>query len=224
MSLLTSLTLIATALLGVLVSGPVRALAGAFGEEPVGWREELAAMRQAAAGGGWRSVDPVLAVVTGVVCAGMVWRFGAGWAVPYLVVGLCAALIGILLAAVDLRTRRLPDVITLPAYPLLAVLIAFTGELGPALLGGLALGLAYLVLWLVNPGGLGLGDVKLAGLIGMVCGMLGVQAWTVAALGGQFLGALYGISLLVWKEATRKTEFAFGPFMLLGGLAGVLIP
>ncbi|SDG07157.1 leader peptidase (prepilin peptidase) / N-methyltransferase [Sinosporangium album] len=223
---------VAAGLLGAVAGRVARGAAAGFGDEPGGWAEFRGAFRAPALRGRGVGVE----LVTGVMCAAVVWRFSGLWpyapaggaAVPYgaahAAAGLYAVVAGVLLALVDRRTHRLPDTVTLPSYLVLAALIAVAGDLGPALAGGLALGGIYFVLWWIRPAALGLGDVKLAGLIGMVCGMLGAQAWTVAALGGQLLGALYGVGLVLRRRATMTTEFAFGPFLLLGGLTGVLIP
>ncbi|MFB4288069.1 prepilin peptidase [Nonomuraea sp. ATR24] len=207
------------ALLGVLglVAGRyVRTLAGAFAPDPADHRAEARAALRALV----RTVPvpawpPLPEVVTAVVTVLVAWRAG----LPYVY----AAVAGTALAFVDWRTSRLPDVITLPSYPILVLTLLPTGELPRALLGGLALAAAYGVLWFVRPADLGLGDVKLAGLIGLACGALGWQAWAVAALGGQFLGALYAVVLLATRRATRATQFPFGPFMLLGALAGLCL-
>ncbi len=204
------------ALLGLLAGRYVRTLAGAFGADPPDTRAEA----RAAFTSLLRTVPvpawpPLYELATAAVIVLVAWRAGP----PYLY----AALAGTALAAIDWRTFRLPDVITLPSYPMLALTLAPTGELPRALLGGLALAALYGVLWLVRPAGLGLGDVKLAGLIGMACAALSWQAWTVAALGGQFLGALYAVALLVTGRGTRETQFPFGPFMLLGAFVALCL-
>jgi leader peptidase (prepilin peptidase)/N-methyltransferase len=87
-----------------------------------------------------------------------------------------------------------------------------------------ALAAVYAVLWFARPTGLGLGDVKLAGIIGLVAGALGVQATITAGMAGYLFGAVYAVGLLVTRRATRGSEFPFGPFMLAGALAAVLVP
>ncbi|WP_218670992.1 hypothetical protein [Microbispora sp. GKU 823] len=66
--------------------------------------------------------------------------------------------------------------------------------------------------------------MKLAGLIGLLTGALGVEATVVAGMAGQVLGALYAVGLLLARRATRTTEFPFGPFMLAGALVAVAFP
>jgi leader peptidase (prepilin peptidase) / N-methyltransferase len=204
------------ALFGLMAGRYVRTLAGAFTEDAADPRAEA----RAALTSVLRTVPvpawpPVHELATAAVLVLVAWRAG----LPYVY----AALAGVALAAIDWRTSRLPDVITLPSYPILALTLVPTGELPRALLGGLALAALYGVLWLVRPTDLGLGDVKLAGLIGMAGAALSWQAWTVAALGGQLLGALYAVLLLVTGRGTRQTQFPFGPFMLLGAFAALCL-
>ena len=204
------------ALLGLIAGRYVRTLAGSFEEEPADTRAEartalLRALRTVPV----PRRPPVFEVATAAVAALVAWRAG----LPYVYV----AVAGLLLAVVDWRTTRLPDVITLPSYPILALCLLPTGELPRALLGALALAACYGVLWFARPAAMGLGDVKLAGLIGMASAALGWQAWVVAAVGGQLAGALYAVFLLATGRATRDTQFPFGPFMLLGGLAALCL-
>ncbi|MDR8412516.1 prepilin peptidase [Nonomuraea sp. 3-1Str] len=158
---------------------------------------------------------PTVEVATAAVAALVAWRAG----LPYVYL----AVAGTALALIDWRTSRLPDAITLPSYPLLALSLLPTGEVPRALLGAAALAAVYGVLWLVRPAAMGLGDVKLAGLIGMAAAARGWEAWAVAAVAGQLLGALYALALLLTRRATRDTQFPLGPFMLLGALVAVCL-
>ncbi|NUP64461.1 MAG: prepilin peptidase [Nonomuraea sp.] len=179
------------ALLGLVAGRRARALADAYDDlaPPPSW-------------------PPAVELVTAAVAALVAWRAGP----PY--VGF--ALIGSALAVIDWRTGLLPDAITLPAYPIVALTLLPTGELPRALLGAAALAAVYGLLWLARPDAMGLGDVKLAGLIGMASAALSWQAWVVAAFAGQALGALYAVALLLTGRGDRHTQFPFGPFMLLG--------
>ncbi|MEV7803517.1 A24 family peptidase [Microbispora sp. NPDC088329] len=163
----------------------------------------------------------VVEAATALTAALVVWRVHDGWVVA---AWLYAVVAGAALAEIDRRTWRLPDAITLPSYPILLALLAPSGRLLPALAAGCALGAVYAVLWFARPTGLGLGDVKLAGLIGLLTGALGAQATVVAGMAGQILGALYALGLLLARRATRTTEFPFGPFMLAGALVAVAFP
>ncbi|MCA2220349.1 prepilin peptidase [Nonomuraea aurantiaca] len=204
------------ALLGLIVGRYVRTLAGCFVPNPPDTREEaraaLAAVLRTVPVPRW---PPAVEVATAAVAALVTWRAG----LPYVYF----ALAGTALALIDWRTTRLPDVITLPSYPILALTLLPTGELPRALLGALALAAAYAMLWFARPAAMGLGDVKLAGLIGMATAAMSWQAWVVAAVGGQLSGALYAIVLLVTRRATRDTQFPFGPFMLLGAFTALCL-
>lgn len=200
---------------GFLVGGYLRAFAHAFVEEPDDTRAEFRRAVTARPVFVW---PPLVELATAAACGLVVWRA----APPYLPGLLFFVLAGTALAVIDWRTFRLPDLVTLPSYPILALLLIPTGELPRALLGGLALAAVYGVLWFIRPTAMGLGDVKLAGLIGMAACSVSWQAWVLAAVAGQVLGALYAVGLLVTRKGNAKTEFPFGPFMLLGCL-GVLV-
>ncbi|GLW96970.1 A24 family peptidase [Microtetraspora sp. NBRC 16547] len=229
----------AACVLGLVVGAYARAFADGFGEHPDAPLREardalVDAVRVAPLPRGPYAVEIAMAAVFGLVT----WRSGTG--IGRAVAGattevnagvtamtpalLYAAAVGVTLSVIDWRTRRLPDAITLPSAPVLAVLLVPTGRLGAALLCGIVLGSAYAVLWFVRPAALGLGDVKLAGLIGMVTGAVGVNAVIVAAVGAHVLGALYAGGLLITRRATRTTEFPFGPFMLGAALLAVVLP
>lgn len=168
-----------------------------------------------------------LSLVTSFLCVGLALATGIR---PELAVWLLLAPVGVLLAAVDLRVKRLPDPLTLPlaavALTLLgvaALLPEHAGDWTTALLGALALSAGYLVLHLINPGGMGFGDVKLALGAGAVLGWYG---WATVMLGtfAAFLsGALYGGALLLARRAGRRTAIPFGPFLIAGVYAGVLM-
>ena len=133
--------------------------------------------------------------------------------------------LGIALALIDLDVRRLPNVLVLPAYPVLAALLATAGD-GPALLraavAAAALFAIFFLIALVAPGSLGFGDVKLAGVVGGVLGHLSWGALLVGAFGGFVIGSVVGVVLLASGRAGRKTAVPFGPFMILGALASIL--
>lgn len=165
--------------------------------------------------------------LTAAVCAALAAATGPR---PELVVWLLLAPVGMLLAAVDLRVRRLPDPLTLPLAAAALVLLGpaallpeHAGDWTTALLGALALGAGFLVLHLVNPGGMAYGDVKLALSMGAVLGWYGWATVMLGTFAAFLLGALYGGALAVVGRAGRKTVIAFGPFMLAGTFAGLLI-
>ncbi|MFF5494668.1 prepilin peptidase [Streptomyces aquilus] len=170
---------------------------------------------------------PLLSLVTALVCAALAAATGTR---PEIGVWLLLAPAGVLLAVVDLKVQRLPDPLTLPfaaaALALLGVtefVPEHTGDWLHALYGSLALGGGYFVLFLVNPAGMGFGDVKLALGTGAVLGWYGWATVMLGTFAGFLLGALYGGALIVVRKAGRKTAIPFGPFLIMGAFLGVLI-
>ena len=171
----------------------------------------------------YRAVWPLSALAV----ASMSAVVGATWALPAYVY---LAIIGVMLALIDARTKRLPNAIVLPAYPAMAGLLllpaVFDGAWGAyvgALLGGVAGFGFYLLLALANPRGMGMGDVKLAGVLGMALGWFGLHSWVVGILLGFFLFAAVGVVQLALGRATRNATAPFGPAMLIGAWVGIII-
>ncbi len=171
-------------------------------------------------------VVPVLAVAAGAVG----WQFAGRWPVALTYVASVVWMVG--LAAIDLDVRRLPDRWTLASWPVLVVALAgcslaLGGDWGrwlTALGCGVASGLVHLVLALVNPGGLGMGDVKLAVTLGLLTGWLGWPLALLAFLAAFTLGTVVGIGVALASGAGRKATFPFGPSMLAGALLALLLP
>lgn len=171
---------------------------------------------------------PTAAVALGAGLIGWSVNSGRGPLVA-LIIGLFAAVL-IVLAVIDWKTFRLPDSIVLPMYPMLGLAIlagvatgAITGE--AALTAAISMAAAFVILWLlaVFTGGLGFGDVKLGGLLGLVCGLENGYA---AALGALLLPMMLGglVALPLLFIGRRKQEFAFGPYMVAGALLILLLP
>lgn len=169
---------------------------------------------------------PLVELGTGLLFAAMAWRFGLSWELPAY---LYFAAIAVALALIDLDTRRLPNVITLPSYAVAGALLLLPAVLDGswdaylrAWLGGLALFAFYFLLAFIYPAGMGFGDVKLAGVIGLYLGWLGWGSVLVGAFLGFLLGAVVGVALIVFGSAGRKSAIPFGPFMLAGAFIAVL--
>ena len=133
--------------------------------------------------------------------------------------------IAVALSLIDIDTHRLPNVIVLPSYVVAFVLLAgatvATGDGGPlvrAAIGAAAMFLLYLLLVLVYPRGMGLGDVKLAGVLGLYLGWLGWGELAVGAFAAFLLGGIYSVGLLVARKAGRRSGIPFGPWMFAGAL------
>lgn len=171
------------------------------------------------------SVPVVL--VTALVCGALAAATGPR---PELAVWLLLAPFAVLLALVDRNVHRLPDHLTLPLAAASAALLGIAallpdagGSWPTALLGGLALGACYFVLFLINPNGMGFGDVKLALSLGVVLGWYGWLLLFVGAFAGFLFGSLYGLGLMALRRANRKSAIPFGPFMIAGALVGVAL-
>jgi leader peptidase (prepilin peptidase) / N-methyltransferase len=170
---------------------------------------------------------PLVELGTAALFAVLALRFGLDWVLPAY---LYLAAVGLALALIDLDVRRLPNSLTYPSYPVAVALLGAAALLGSdsgsfprALLGGLAALVFYFALVFAYPAGMGLGDVKLAGVLGLYLGWLG---WGVLAVGlflGFMYGAVLGVSLVALGRGGRKTKVPFGPFMLLGALTAVLV-
>jgi leader peptidase (prepilin peptidase) / N-methyltransferase len=177
---------------------------------------------------GGRQTRWALILGTALACAVMALRFGPTAPLP----AFCyLAGIGVPLAVIDTRCRRLPDPLTLPSYPIALALLGIAALLLPgggrqfltAVLG-LALAWAFFVLQvLIYPAGLGWGDVKLAGLLGLYLGWLGPGALAAGLFLGYLFAAVAGLGLIATRRASRKSHLAFGPFLLAGAFAAVLI-
>jgi leader peptidase (prepilin peptidase)/N-methyltransferase len=152
----------------------------------------------------------------GVSSALLGWRATAGvlpwWWLP---VPLLLAWLAVPLAAADLARRRLPDALTLPAYPVLGLVVALAAACGPdpglglrAVLGVLLFGGAHAVVRVLAPAALGAGDVKLAGSLGAVLGAVGWTALVVAAV-------LAAVITLLLAVSRRRSVAPHGPGLLL---------
>lgn len=170
---------------------------------------------------------PAVELLTGVLFALMAALLGLSWALPAY---LFLAAVGLALSAIDLDTRRLPNALTVRSWPVMLLLLAVPAavddqwpDLVRAVLGGVALLAFYLVLALVNPRGMGLGDVKFAGLLGMGLGWLGWSELLVGGFLGFLLGGLWGLALIVSRRAGRGSSIPFGPFMYAGTILGIVV-
>jgi leader peptidase (prepilin peptidase)/N-methyltransferase len=173
---------------------------------------------------------PLVEALTGVLFVLVSWRAVQLDQLAALPALLAFTALGVALAFIDLDTRRLPNVLVLPAYPVLAVLLTgaavVTGDWGALLragLGGAALFGAFFLMALVYPAGMGFGDVKLAGVLGLVLGWFSWAAVVVGAFAGFFLGAVVGVVVMAAGPHGRKTAVPFGPFMIAGALLGLWI-
>jgi leader peptidase (prepilin peptidase)/N-methyltransferase len=196
-----------------------------------------------AAGHRWRALLPVtgrcpacrarigpaalsVELAAGLALAAVAARASSPWELAGLAwLVLCA----VPLAFIDIAVRRLPDALTVAAFAGTAGFLAVAalagghpGQLGRAGLAAVALCGFYLVLFLIRPSGMGLGDVKLAASVGAALGWQGWGQLVEATFLAFTVAACYAVGLLLFRRATRTTQFPLGPFILLSALAVVL--
>lgn len=230
------------------MSIPVAALAAGFGGASAAFVPRLAHRLAVPRGNPPRSVCPVCRtslhpwVRAGAACpcAGPpVWTIGSGalagallgatiGPTPLLLVLLPAALLGLLLAAVDLRCLRLPDPLvlvlaatTIPPLALGALLGDEPGRLTRALAAAALSGTIYLAVALLPGGGLGLGDVKLTAVLGFILGFAGWPAVVLGLLAPHLINGPVAAALLLTGRAKRGTALPLGPALLVGALVGL---
>ena len=170
---------------------------------------------------------PLVELGTAALFGLTAWRLGAVWELPAY---LYFAAIAVALTLIDIDVRRLPNAIVLPSYGVAAVLLLVPAVVDGswdaylrALVGGAILFTGYFALAFAYPAGMGFGDVKLAGVLGIYLGWLGWGELAVGAFLGFLLGGLWGAALLIAKRAGRKSAIPFGPFMLAGALLAVFV-
>jgi leader peptidase (prepilin peptidase)/N-methyltransferase len=169
---------------------------------------------------GWRC-----SLATAVVAALLGGRVGLAPELSFL---LYLAPVGVALAVVDWRTRLLPTRLIAPSYlavVLLAVLAAWVDADWDALVtaggGWLLAGGTFFALWFVYPKGMGYGDVRLSGVLGIALGYLGWAELLTGVYAGFLIGGVGGLLLSLLRIVDRKA-YPFGPFMLVGAVVGVL--
>jgi len=200
--------------LGAVAGAALNRAAGRF-PWPTGSR-----VRDLVAPGSMAVRPPLLEAGTAALLASTVVAVGLSWALPAFLLLTVAA---VLLAVIDLRHRLLPDRVVLPTLVLGAVLLLCAAladgawpALFRALLGAAALFASFLVLAVISPNGLGMGDVKLAAVLGLFLGWLGWGAVLVGAVAGFLVQALLALLLLALRRVRRDSALPFGPAMLVG--------
>lgn len=138
--------------------------------------------------------------------------------------------VGSWLAYVDFRTRLLPYRLTAPLHVATLVLVlgaaALTRDASIAFQAVLAMGLVFVIFWLIHfigrfyrGGALGYGDVRLAAILAVVLGPLGLVATEAGMFAGFLIGGLAGLASGKWSKF-----YALGPYLLIGAVVGAVWP
>jgi leader peptidase (prepilin peptidase)/N-methyltransferase len=174
---------------------------------------------------------PLVELGTAILFVIVGWKFwpSTASAYPLLIAFLALAAVSIALALIDLDTHTLPNWIVLPSYFGGAALLGAAGIMSEnygalfrAAVGSAVLWLIYGGMAMAYPGGMGFGDVKLAGVLGLFLGYLSWGALFCGAFAAFVLGGIFSLTLLISHKADRKSGIPFGPWMLAGAWVGVL--
>jgi leader peptidase (prepilin peptidase)/N-methyltransferase len=173
---------------------------------------------------------PLVELTTGVVFVAMTVHLDRLHLLSAVPAFLYFAAIGTALALIDVDHHRLPSAIVLPSYPVVAILLTLSAAwqhdwwaLARAGIGGAALLGFYFAVRFVYPAGMGLGDVRLAGLLGGLLAYLSWSALVIGAFGGFLLGAIVGMAVIISGRGTPNTALPFGPFMIVGALLAIFV-
>jgi leader peptidase (prepilin peptidase)/N-methyltransferase len=165
------------------------------------------------------------AAVTAVAFGVLAWRVGADAVLPAFLAVMAA---GTAISIVDLREKRIPNRMLLVAGPAVAVLLAAgllvdgaPAKLLAVLAGAAAMFALYFLLALVAPAAMGMGDVKLAALLGGALGAVGLTGWLVGLLAAFLVGGLVAIVALFAGRVGWRGSIPFGPWMVVGTLVGL---
>ncbi len=170
---------------------------------------------------------PLVELSTGALFAAAAIRFGPSWVLPGFLV-FFAVLLAV--AVIDLEHFIVPNRIVFPtlavSVPLLVAVAVVTGawdDLAGAALGAIAAGGGLLVINLISPRGMGMGDVKLALVLGLFLGWLDLAHVALGLFLGFALGAVVGLALIALRLRSRRDHVPFAPFLAAGSVLAVLV-
>ncbi len=165
------------------------------------------------------------ALVTGVLFGGAAHRFGS-----HLILAPTCVFFAMLVAVsvTDLSHRLVPRRLLYAGVTLIVPLLVVTSAVdhrwhslvGSVVAGAVAFGLFFAIWWFV-PRGMGFGDVRLAGVIGVTVGYLSLLHAYVAFLAGFVIGMVFGLTVMVGSPAGRKTRIPFAPSLAAGAVFAV---
>lgn len=134
----------------------------------------------------------------------------------------------IALFVIDIREKLLPDSIVIPSYFVAATLLVATKLLEGEPAGiiwifvGAIISFGFYLLLALISGGIGGGDIKLAGVLGIYLGFFGIGHVILGVIGAFILGGFYAVGLVIFRGAKRKSEVPFGPWMLVSTFLSLL--
>jgi leader peptidase (prepilin peptidase)/N-methyltransferase len=165
------------------------------------------------------------ASASAVACGLIGLTVGREWALLFL---LPLVPVSIALSVIDWHTRLLPTRMIRPTYAGLVALVVVcwlvtrdTDDVVRAGWGFVVAGVLFFILWFVHPRGMGFGDVRLSGILGIALGYLGWGPLLVGVYAGFLLGGVGG-GLLSLLRIVERRAFPFGPFMIVGALVGIV--
>ncbi len=161
---------------------------------------------------------PIVELATALLCAAVVLDKGAD---EDALLGLAFVILLVPITIIDLDHRLIPNVLTAigAVAALVLVLATDSGAIGEHALSALAGGGFFLIAAIAYPAGMGMGDVKLAAVMGLFLGREVGAALLIALLAGSVIG----LAIIAYKGSKegRKTAIPFGPFLALGGIAAL---
>lgn len=150
------------------------------------------------------------------------WMVGVHWSLFYVLIG---DLVAIVASEIDLGVHRIPNILLIWGLAVCLALIAmqvFIGHkdhgIGKFFIAMVVSSGALYIIALISGGGMGMGDVKLVGLLGAISGLLGYGSVFMMLLSAFAIGSIFGIALILLKKAHRKSTVPFGPFIGAGFL------
>jgi len=168
---------------------------------------------------------PLVEAGTAIVFAATAWVIGPVWVLPAY---LWFVAVTLSLALVDLDTKKIPNRMLLPGLVVGLVLLAIGSGIDgtwPEFARGVGAGAAYfggfLVVALILPRGFGMGDVKLAALLGLFAGYRSWGAVALSVFAAVAIGGVVSIALLALGRADRKSTVPFGPSLVLGSWVAI---
>ncbi len=169
---------------------------------------------------------PLVEVATAALWGTVAWSVGLRPELPAMLVFVWVLLV---LSVIDLATYRIPNAVLYPATALSGMLLVgagvLSGDPGSLVTAGIggALGFGVMALvWLAARGGLGYGDVRLSGYLGLHLGFLSVGHVPLGLFAGFATGGVVGLIMVTVGGRGRRHRLAFGPYLAIGALVALL--